>query len=96
MEPYDLEQIVGKEMKLIGLSGETFQQGRAGNTPDPGPAAREIEQAVDQVCQRHSHSEYDLLMAPEYMFDPDYKPDQIDLVLGWPMPGLLFGPYPDW
>ena len=89
MGPYDLEQIVREEMRFIGLSGEIFQQNPAGSVPDPGVAAREIELAIDALHPRHS---YDLPMQPEYMFDPDYTPDRVVLILGWPMPAPLFGP----
>jgi hypothetical protein len=74
---------IREEMKFIGLPGETFEQRPVAGTPDPG-AAREIELAIDALHPRHS---YDLPMQPEYAFDPDYTPDHIVLVLGWPMPG---------
>ena len=93
MEPYDLEQIVEEEMKFIGLPGETFQQNLAGNTADLGAAAREIEMAIDALRPRHP---YDLPGQPEYTFDPDYAPEQIVLLVGWPMPDPLLGPHPDW
>ena len=80
MEPYDLEQMIREETKLIGLSG--------GDNPGhvPGATEQEIELAVDEVCQRDAHMAYDLPIEPEYMFDPKYGTDSIVLVLGWLMP----------
>ena len=91
MEPYDLEQIVREEMKLIGLPGQTPQQDPARSTPDLGAAAREIESAIDALRPKHP---YGLPMQPEYVFEPDYTPDHVLLVVSCPMLDPLFGPHP--
>jgi hypothetical protein len=83
MEPYDLEQVIREEMKFVGLSGETSQQRLVEGTPDLDAAAREIELAIDALRPKHP---YDLPTEPDYMFDPDYAPDHVVLVLAWPMP----------
>jgi hypothetical protein len=92
MESY-LEQIVGEEMKFIGLSGETFQQSPTGSTPDPRAAAREIELAIDAL---HPKYPYDLPVQPEYTFDPDYASELVVLLVGWPMPEPPSGPHLGW
>lgn len=83
-----------------GRPGEDSQEtlpvlgpdGRIGQ-PDLEAAAREIEMAIDALRPRHP---YGLPMRPEYMFGPDYMPDPVVLIVGWPTPDPLFGPYPDW
>ena len=66
-------------------------QGGPLGPPDP-EAAREIELAIDAVRQR---SPYDLPVCPQYMFDPDYTPDHVLLILGWPMHETPLGPGPN-
>ena len=81
---------------LLGASlGEILEQAQPGRPADADQeaAAREIELAIDALRPRHP---FDLPMRPEYIFDPDYTPDRTVLVLSWPMPHPLFGPYPDW
>jgi hypothetical protein len=73
MEPYDLEQIVREEMKIIGLPGQSPQRDLGESTPDLGAAAREIESAIDALRPRHP---YGLPMQPEYVFDPRERPDK--------------------
>jgi len=92
MEPYDLEQIVREEMKLIGLPDQAPQQDPAERAPDLEAAAREIELAIDGLPPMHP---YNLPMQPEYMCDPEYMPDNIVLVVSCPMLDPLFGPHAD-
>jgi hypothetical protein len=78
-------------MRCISLSAEAFQQSPTGDTPALGPAAHEIEQAIDDVCRQDHRYAYDLPMEPQYMFDPLYSSDRMLLILSWSMPEPFWG-----
>lgn len=86
MEPNDLEQTIREEMRFTGLSADAFQQRSTAGMPDLGPV-HEIGQAIDDACRHDPRSTYDLPMEPQYLFDPQYGPDPLVLILDLSLPG---------
>jgi len=88
MEPIDLEQIVEEiEFGLhldLGPMSEAEQQDPL-NMPDPHAAAREIEQAIDEIRQGHLHGDYGLPVESQYLFDPHYHDPSVECIF------FLFG-----
>ncbi len=83
MEPLDLEQII--EEIEFGLHTDLDQTPEAEqehflDMPDPHSATREIERAIDELCQEHLPGDYNLPVESQYLFDPHYHDSAVECI----------------